>query len=74
MTARVNMIFVILEEDIRTDDVQPLMDAIKMMKGVLDVEQHITNPQDILAESRARHELGVKLLEVIYPTIREKEI
>jgi len=67
MTAKINMIFVLLEKDIREDQIDPLMHAIKMVKGVLDVEKHIANPQDWLAETRAKNELGQKLLEVIYP-------
>lgn len=67
MTARVNMLHVILEKDTRIDDVEPLMDAIAQMKNVLEVKTNIRTPQDDIAYSRVRHELGQKLLGVIYP-------
>lgn len=38
MTDRVNTLTVILEHPIRDDDVEPLMDAIRSHRGVLDVK------------------------------------
>lgn len=67
MTARVNSLFVILENDIRIDDIQPTVDAIKQIKGVLDVKTNISTPQDTISEVRVRNELGQKIFAVIYP-------
>lgn len=72
MTAKVNMIFVFLEKDIREDEIHPLLNAIKMLKGVLDVEQNIANTADALAQKRLRDELGKKLLQVVYPDMKEE--
>lgn len=38
MTDRHNAFIVILEHDIRDDDAQPIINAIKQIKGVLDVQ------------------------------------
>lgn len=67
MTARVNSLFVILENDIRIDDIQSTIDAIKQIKRVLEVKTHISTPVDSVAESRVRNELGQKLMDVVYP-------
>lgn len=44
MTDRTNALLVVLEKDIRIDDAQVLVDAIKMLRGVLDVECNIPDP------------------------------
>ena len=71
MTARVNMLRVVLEKDIRIDNVEPLISAIKQMKGVLQVDTNIATPGDNIAEIRARNELGKKILKIIYPELLE---
>jgi hypothetical protein len=73
MTARVNMLFVVLEKDIRIDDIVPLQKAIEQMKGVLKVDTNISTPTDWVAESRVRTELGKKLMNIIYPEHDLKE-
>jgi hypothetical protein len=37
------------------------------MRGVISVKGNVSNPGELMAEERARHELGRKLLEVVYP-------
>lgn len=67
MTDRVNMLQVVLEEDARIDDIQPLVEAIKQMKNVLDVKVNITSPSSVVvAETRVRNQLAKKLMEVLY--------
>lgn len=67
MTDRVFALTVVLEKDIRTDDVEAITNAIKMIRGVLNVAEHITDPSTYMAEERARRELGEKLWSVLYP-------
>ena len=55
MTDRYNFLVVVLEENIRDDDAETILNAIRMVKGVLSVEGNV------------RMELGNKLLEVLYP-------
>lgn len=53
MTDRYSGFAVVLERDIREDDAQAIIDAIKMIRGVAAVEPAIASPlADIIATSR----------------------
>lgn len=68
MTDRINYLTVALEENVRIDDVQPLIKAIETLRGVLKAEPHVADPSAWTAEQRARSKLGRKLLQILYPT------
>lgn len=67
MTDRLNGVYVAFEKDIRDDDVQPLIDAIRCLRGVLRVKKNVVDLNAWVAEERARRELGEKLIAVVYP-------
>ncbi len=67
MTDRINALTVVLENDIRSDDVELLMTAINMIKGVLRVDKNVTDINSYVANERARMELGSKLWDVLHP-------
>jgi len=67
MSDRINAITVTLAKDIREDDAEPLLNAIRMLKGVMTVTPHVADHAAMMAEERARRELGDKILAVIYP-------
>lgn len=67
MTYRINHITVALEKDTREDDCEQILAAISMIKGVLKVTPHAVDGSGWTAEQRARHDLGQKLLAVVYP-------
>lgn len=67
MTDRLRGCTVSFIKDIREDDAEALLNAIQMLKGVLAVEPSLSTADDWVAQQRVRHELGRKLLEVIYP-------
>lgn len=67
MTDRIHALTVILERDLRDDDTEPLIVAIKQIRGVLDVTMHVTDVNSATAEFRARRELGEKIIKMIYP-------
>ena len=69
MTDRVHTLVVVLEQDLRRDDVEPIAAAIKTMRGVLSVTGEIVDTTAWMAAERAKHDLGQKILKVIYPTI-----
>ncbi len=73
MTDRYYALTVVLEKDIRDDDAEPILNAIKMIKGVQDVQPHISDPGTWVAQERARRELGEKLWYVLYPKDKNKE-
>lgn len=61
MTDRYNALTVILDHDIRDDDAQPLIEAIKQLRGVLKVKPHIAGFEESIAYARVRQELTEKL-------------
>ena len=65
MTDRVNSLTVVLEEDMRIDDVQSLIGAIKHFRNVLSVDVNISDIETHIAKSRAKHELQMKLWETL---------
>lgn len=67
MTDRLNTLTVVLEQPIRDDDAEVIINAIKMVKGVLSVKGNVADHTEYMAEERARQDLGQKLWEVIYP-------
>lgn len=68
MTDRFNTLTVVLVQDIREDDCEKLLSAISQLRGVLSVNGNVANLESYMAEERARHDLGKKLLEVVYPS------
>lgn len=67
MTDTVHSLIVVLDNDIRTDDVQSIIDAIKMMRRVIDVSPVVSDMRSHMAETRARTDLADKLWKVLYP-------
>ena len=54
MSDRVNSLLVILDKDMRDDDVQALVDAIRMMKNVNSVSMNVSDPDTQVAVMRSR--------------------
>lgn len=65
MSDRYNSLTVLLEKDLKDEDAEPLIAAIKQLRGVLDVTPTVSNMIGILAEERARRELIDKLWSVL---------
>lgn len=67
MTDRLKGLIVTFEKDFRDDDAEHLIDAIRMLRGVLSVKPLVSNIDDHIAQERVRRELGEKLLTVVFP-------
>jgi hypothetical protein len=67
MTDRLKGVSVTFTDDIRTDDAEAIIRAIRQLRGVLDVGPILTDYGDAMAEQRARRDLGTQLLEIVYP-------
>jgi hypothetical protein len=67
MTDRYNTLTVALEKDIRDEDAEVLISAIKQLRGVLTVTGNVVDGNEWLIGQRVRHELGKKLWQVLYP-------
>lgn len=67
MTDRFNSLTVVLEHDIREDDALAIISAIKHIRGVLSVSGNVSDITTHVACERAKHELGERILDVVYP-------
>ena len=65
MTDRYNALVVVLERDIRSDDAEDIISALRMVKGVSSVTPNVSSLQDHIARARARTELAEKLWAVL---------
>ncbi len=65
MTDRVNALTVVLDKDMRVDDIEHMIAAISMLKGVKKVSMHITDVADHVADVRAKREVRDKLYALI---------
>ena len=68
MTDRIKGVYVALDRDYRTDDVEEILNAIKMVKGVSDITVNIVDFDDWNNRSRIRQELSAKLWEALHDT------
>jgi hypothetical protein len=64
MTDRVHSLTLVLGEDWRTDDVEAIVNAARMIKGVISVEKNVSDTTSLMAEVRAKYQLQEKILEI----------
>lgn len=69
MTDRVKGFTVVLDKDYRTDDVEAILSAIKMVKGVLTVSPLIVDPSDYINRMRIQSDLEEKIFAVLHPDL-----
>lgn len=67
MTDRFLTVTVVLEKETREDDAEPILNAIRMIKGVLSAKGNVLDLTQYAAMTHARYELGEKLIDVVYP-------
>jgi len=67
MTDRINAFLVVLDEELREDDAENTITALKQIKGVIGVEKAVENSSLMIAKMQIRNEMTAKLLEVLYP-------
>lgn len=65
MTERVKGFIVVLDKDIRIDDAENTINAIRMIKGVTSVEPSVVEPNDLFNRSRIRFEFLNKFMELM---------
>lgn len=65
MTNRVDGLVITLDKDYRDDDVEVIVNAIKMIKGVANVEMNVVELKDYLYRSRVRWEVESKLIQAV---------
>jgi len=62
---RVNALTVVLDKDYREDDIQAMVDAISLFKGVITVKYDVAGPETYIAIQRAKNELRSRILDII---------
>ena len=67
MTDKYFALTVLLDCETREDDAQAIIEAIKMIKGVMEVEPHIANIALGWATHKARLELRTKIIDLLWP-------
>lgn len=65
MTDRIHSFTVVLDQDIRTDDVEAIVRAIEMIRHVADVRPHVADMNTHTAYVRARSDLAGKLYDAL---------
>jgi len=65
VTDRLKGLTVVLEQDIRDDDAQPIIEAIEMIKGVLSVKAHVSDPDSYMATERAKSKIRKALWKIL---------
>jgi len=65
VTDRAHSLTVVLERDTRDDDLEPLLTAIRQMRGVVGVEMNIVDPAAYAHETRAAYRTGGILMAVL---------
>jgi len=73
MTEKYYALTVVLEKDVRVDDSEPIVNAIKMIKGVQSIKGNIATPETWMAEERARMDMQKKLLSIVFPKKDNRE-
>lgn len=71
MSDRANTITVVLEKETRVDDLDSILNSIKMLKGVVTADANVSKETDYWAVEKARWELTNKLWEVLYPNVKK---
>jgi hypothetical protein len=65
MTDRINALTVVLKDDIREDDVEPLMNAIRLLQGVVSVNLHVADIGSHIAKERAKAYYRDKIVDIL---------
>lgn len=65
MTTRLKGLTVAFSHDIREDDAQAIIDAISMIKGILDVQPIKNTGDEWIIESRIKSELREKMFKIL---------
>lgn len=73
MSNRTNAFLVVLDEPTHEDDAEPILAAIRQLRGVISVAPVESDClTERIAEARVRRELGEKLFAVLYPKLAKE--
>jgi hypothetical protein len=66
MTDRIKALTVVLVPNMRDDDVEPIINAIRLLTGVIDVRSHVADLDHVSAVAQAKYELRKRLHDVFW--------
>jgi hypothetical protein len=55
----------VLNHDYRDDDIEEVIQCIKLLRGVISVEPNVTDISDHVAQTRAKQEIREKLYKAL---------
>jgi len=64
MTDRIHALTVVLDKDIRDDDVETIIQAIQMIRHVADVRTHVADLKTHAARARVREDLRDRIFQL----------
>jgi hypothetical protein len=74
MTDRVRHLTVTLDDDFRVDDLEVIVNAIRLIRGAANVEQHVVHVEANLAREVVRAEVKRQLHEAIDSVFQQREL
>jgi len=63
MTDRYKGFLVTLDKEIRSDDAEHIINALKMVRGVQSVKPYVSDMQDMMLYQKALCDVGQKLMD-----------
>lgn len=65
MTDRLNAIIVVLDRDIREDDAEPILEAIRQLRGVASVTGNVSDFNTHIAKEIAKNEIKTQIYSLL---------
>lgn len=65
MTDRIKSLTVVLENNLRSDDAEPILEAIRMIRGVVSVDAHVADLEHHAARQQVLQEITSKVLDAL---------
>lgn len=65
MTDRIKGVLITFERDIRDDDAKPIIEALKMIKGVLTVKNYITGMEDYMMYQKGHMDARMAMFDYL---------
>ncbi len=65
MSDRAHSITVVLADNVRVDDLAPLLTAIRQLRGVVAVETNVSDLSEFVAETRVYLDMRKRLIEAL---------
>lgn len=74
MTDRIHSLTVVLDEPIRTDDVDHIVAAVSMIKHVAHVEKNVAHIDHYAAYARAHADISKKIFEALHGALGDDTV